>query len=132
MIHLIPISITFLTVLTNQFYHIIKVDSILMRFLHRMGNSFSTSQNSVMIQQVIVCNVCYIADLGIDLDPLIIDDDYSERTPEMTSSSFLVSLYTVYGLLFHMGYILKSKHRNIADWSSLKRCFLVEKYLVII
>ncbi|XP_047525357.1 acidic leucine-rich nuclear phosphoprotein 32 family member A isoform X1 [Pieris napi] len=46
-------------------------------------------------------------DLGIDLGPLIIDDDYSERTPEMTSS-FLVSLYTVYGLLFHMGTLLKN------------------------
>ncbi|CAF4811483.1 unnamed protein product [Pieris macdunnoughi] len=45
--------------------------------------------------------------LGIDLGPLIIDDDYSERTPEMTSS-FLVSLYTVYGLLFHMGNLLKN------------------------
>ncbi|XP_045487844.1 acidic leucine-rich nuclear phosphoprotein 32 family member A isoform X2 [Pieris rapae] len=53
-------------------------------------------------------------DLGIDLGPLVIDDDYSERTPEMTSS-FLVSLYTVYGLLFHMGNLLKSKHHCQTD-----------------
>ncbi|XP_069358228.1 acidic leucine-rich nuclear phosphoprotein 32 family member A isoform X2 [Maniola hyperantus] len=49
-------------------------------------------------------------DLDIDLGPLVIDDDsLSERPPE-TSPSLLMSLYTVYGLLFHMGYLLKSKH----------------------
>ncbi|XP_026496684.1 acidic leucine-rich nuclear phosphoprotein 32 family member A isoform X2 [Vanessa tameamea] len=50
-------------------------------------------------------------DLDIDLGPLVIDDEsLSERLPE-ESPSLLVSLYTVYGLLFHMGYLL----RNVDD-----------------
>ncbi|XP_046963061.1 acidic leucine-rich nuclear phosphoprotein 32 family member A isoform X1 [Vanessa cardui] len=50
-------------------------------------------------------------DLDIDLGPLVIDDEsLSERLSE-ESPSLLVSLYTVYGLLFHMGYLL----RNVDD-----------------
>lgn len=59
----------------------------------------------------------WIADLNIDFGQLVIDDEsLSERSPE-TSPSFLISLYTVYGLLFHMGNLLKSKHhvRYITD-----------------
>ncbi|XP_050343496.1 acidic leucine-rich nuclear phosphoprotein 32 family member A isoform X2 [Nymphalis io] len=50
-------------------------------------------------------------DLDINLGPLVIDDEsLSERLPEELPS-LLVSLYTVYGLLFHMGYLL----RNVDD-----------------
>ncbi|CAH2216235.1 jg22543, partial [Pararge aegeria aegeria] len=46
--------------------------------------------------------------LDIDLSSLFIDDDsLSERPPE-TSPSLLISLYTVCGLLFHMGYLLRN------------------------
>lgn len=52
----------------------------------------------------------WLPDLDINLGSLVIDDEsLSERLPE-ESPSLLVSLYTVYGLLFHMGYLLQSKH----------------------
>ncbi|XP_023949435.2 acidic leucine-rich nuclear phosphoprotein 32 family member A isoform X2 [Bicyclus anynana] len=51
-------------------------------------------------------------DLDIDLGSLLIDDgSLSERNPE-ASPSLLISMYTVYGLLFHMGYLLRSKHHT--------------------
>lgn len=54
-----------------------------------------------------------LTDLDIDLGPLVIDDEtLSERLPE-ESPSLLISLYTVYGLLFHMGYLTRSKHHNL-------------------
>ncbi|XP_072939435.1 acidic leucine-rich nuclear phosphoprotein 32 family member A isoform X1 [Epargyreus clarus] len=46
-------------------------------------------------------------DVDIDLGPLVIDDSLSESSPE-TKPSLIMSLYTVYGILFHMGYLLKS------------------------
>ncbi|XP_041970684.1 acidic leucine-rich nuclear phosphoprotein 32 family member A isoform X1 [Aricia agestis] len=46
-------------------------------------------------------------DLNIDFGRLMIDDEsLSDRSPE-TSPSLLITLYTVYGLLFHMGYLMK-------------------------
>lgn len=52
-----------------------------------------------------------VTDLDIDLGPLVINDDdsISER-PEEERTSLPMILYTVYGLLFHMGILLKSKH----------------------
>ncbi|XP_037296514.1 acidic leucine-rich nuclear phosphoprotein 32 family member A isoform X2 [Manduca sexta] len=44
-------------------------------------------------------------DLDIDLSPLVIDDCISER-PAEERTSFPMILYSVYGLLFHMGYLL--------------------------
>ncbi|XP_063377148.1 acidic leucine-rich nuclear phosphoprotein 32 family member A isoform X1 [Cydia fagiglandana] len=46
-------------------------------------------------------------DVDIDLGPLVIDDEPSDRPPE-SRSSLPVVLYTIYGLLFHMGYLTKS------------------------
>ncbi|XP_013190321.1 acidic leucine-rich nuclear phosphoprotein 32 family member A isoform X1 [Amyelois transitella] len=45
-------------------------------------------------------------DLDIDLGPLVIDDSVSER-PVESRTTLPVLLYTVYGLLFHMGYLMK-------------------------
>ncbi|KOB66755.1 Acidic leucine-rich nuclear phosphoprotein 32 family member A [Operophtera brumata] len=50
-----------------------------------------------------------VDDLALDLGPLVIDD--SSESPAEGSTSLPMILYTVYGLLFHMGLLLKSKHR---------------------
>ncbi|CAG4915550.1 unnamed protein product [Colias eurytheme] len=54
-------------------------------------------------------------DLGIDLGPLVIDDDTLAMRPAEQKSSLLVTMYTVYGLLFHMGYLLKSSDVDEED-----------------
>ncbi|XP_038220297.1 acidic leucine-rich nuclear phosphoprotein 32 family member A isoform X3 [Zerene cesonia] len=55
-------------------------------------------------------------DLDIDLSPLVIDDDDTlAMRPADKKSSLLISLYTVYGLLFHMGYLLKSSDVDEED-----------------
>ncbi|XP_075971590.1 acidic leucine-rich nuclear phosphoprotein 32 mapmodulin isoform X2 [Anticarsia gemmatalis] len=45
-------------------------------------------------------------DLDIDLGPLVIDDSISEK-PAEERSSFPIVMYTVFSVLFHMGYLLK-------------------------
>ncbi|XP_053603525.1 acidic leucine-rich nuclear phosphoprotein 32 family member A isoform X1 [Plodia interpunctella] len=50
-------------------------------------------------------------DLNIDLSPLVIDDSVSER-PDESRTTLPMLLYTVYGLLFHMGYLLKSSEEE--------------------
>ncbi|OWR50552.1 acidic leucine-rich nuclear phosphoprotein 32 family member A isoform X1 [Danaus plexippus] len=52
-------------------------------------------------------------DLDLDLASLAIDDSISEGS----SPSLLVSLYTVYGLLFHLGYIMKKSGDDDDDVS---------------
>ncbi|KAH9640405.1 hypothetical protein HF086_018071 [Spodoptera exigua] len=47
-------------------------------------------------------------DLDIDLGPLVINDDSISEIPEEERTSLPMILYTVYGLLFHMGFLLKS------------------------
>lgn len=63
-----------------------------------------------------------LTDLDLDLGPLIIDDSVTDIPKEQQTSLPLV-LYTVYGLLFHMGYLLKSKHHYLLTvmliWSSV-------------
>ncbi|CAD0197504.1 unnamed protein product [Chrysodeixis includens] len=47
-------------------------------------------------------------DLDIDLGPLVIDDDSISERPAEERTSLPMILYSVYGLLFHMGFLLKS------------------------
>ncbi|KAI8424242.1 hypothetical protein MSG28_002813 [Choristoneura fumiferana] len=47
-------------------------------------------------------------DLDIDLGPLVIDDDEPSDRPPESRSSLPVILYTVYGILYHMGYLAKN------------------------
>ncbi|KAL0882312.1 hypothetical protein ABMA27_000829 [Loxostege sticticalis] len=46
--------------------------------------------------------------LDIDLGPLVIDDGSLSERPEESRTTLPMLLYTVYGLLFHMGYLLRS------------------------
>nr|XP_021186574.2 acidic leucine-rich nuclear phosphoprotein 32 family member A isoform X1 [Helicoverpa armigera] len=47
-------------------------------------------------------------DLDIDLGPLVINDDSISERPADERTSLPMILYTAYGLLFHMGFLLKS------------------------
>ncbi|XP_026755458.1 acidic leucine-rich nuclear phosphoprotein 32 family member A isoform X1 [Galleria mellonella] len=47
-------------------------------------------------------------DLDIDLGPLVLNDDSISERPAESRTSLPMLLYTVYGVLFHMGYLLKS------------------------
>ncbi|CAG4992468.1 unnamed protein product [Parnassius apollo] len=54
-------------------------------------------------------------DVDIDFGPLVIDDDSLSQRPQDTKPSLLMSLYTVYGLLFHMGYLIKKSEDEVEE-----------------
>ncbi|XP_068631009.1 acidic leucine-rich nuclear phosphoprotein 32 family member A isoform X1 [Battus philenor] len=54
-------------------------------------------------------------DVNIDFGQLIINDDSLSQRPTETKSSLLMSLYMVYGLIFHMGYLLKKSDDDVEE-----------------
>ncbi|KPI91387.1 PREDICTED: acidic leucine-rich nuclear phosphoprotein 32 family member A isoform X2 [Papilio xuthus] len=54
-------------------------------------------------------------DVDIDLGPLVIDDDSLSQRPTETKPSLLMSIYSVYGLIFHMGYLLKKSDDDVEE-----------------
>ncbi|XP_045534807.1 acidic leucine-rich nuclear phosphoprotein 32 family member A isoform X2 [Papilio machaon] len=54
-------------------------------------------------------------DVDIDLGPLVIDDDSLSQRLTETKPSLLMSIYSVYGLIFHMGYLLKNSDDEVEE-----------------
>lgn len=66
----------------------------------------------------------WVTDVDLDFGSLVIDDDSLTERPTETKPSLLMSLYTIYGVLFHMGYLIKSKHQSILSMMLISHFYL--------